>query len=549
MVDKFRWCSLGPGQVAAPILVICAVCVAGINTAHANVPPVESGAQPAQNEGLLITEYRVEGVNILSQSEVESAVYPYLGPGKTPDDVEAARAALEKIYLDKGYQAVSVVIPAQQVRGGVVQLQVVEGTVGRLRVKNSRYFDLETIKEAVPSLAEGEVPNFNEVTEDIIALNQWPDRRVTPALRAGAAPGTVDVDLIVEDAFPLHGSLELNNRNSQNTEPLRLNANVRYDNLWQLGHSINLSYQVAPERPEDAEVYSGSYLARIPGIDWLSLLAYGLKSNSDVASVGGMNVTGRGEVIGVRGIASLPFSEGFFHSVTFGADYKHFDEGVTLGGDSLESPVTYYPFTGAYNATWVGDDSTTQANLGVTFNFRGLGTDESDFDNKRYKARSGFIYLTADTSHTQELPHGMQAFGKLSGQLTGQPLISSEQISAGGLDTVRGYMESEALGDSGLIGRLELRSPQIPVLIGNEFFSSVVDEWRVRAFVDGAALWIEEPLPDQDSNFELLSVGVGTEMKLLNHLNGSVDLGLPLTNQSATEANDPRATFRVWADF
>lgn len=529
--------------------MVCIACAASISVAQANAPSADSDADALQDSGLLINEYKVDGVNILSRTDVESAVYPHLGPGKTADDVEAARAALEKIYLDRGYQAVSVVIPAQQVRDGVVRLQVVEGTVGRLRVKNSRYFDLETIKEAVPSLAEGEVPNFNEVTEDIIALNQWPDRRVTPALRAGAAPGTVDVDLIVEDSFPLHGSLELNNRNSQNTESLRLNASVRYDNLWQLGHSVNLSYQVAPERPEDAEVYSGSYLGRIPGVDWLSLLVYGLKSNSDVASVGGMNVTGRGEVIGARAIASLPFSEGFFHSVTFGADYKHFDEGVKLGGDSLESPVTYYPFTGAYNATWIGDASTTQANLGVTFNFRGIGTDEGDFSQKRYQATSGFIYLTADTSHTQELPYGMQAFGSVSGQLTDQPLISSEQLSAGGLDTVRGYMESEALGDSGLIGRLELRSPQIPALAGNEFFSSVVDEWRVRAFVDGATLWIEEPLEEQDSSFNLLSVGVGTEMKLLNHFNGSVDLGLPLTSQSATEAKDPRATFRVWADF
>ncbi len=62
-------------------------------------------------------------------------------------------------------------------------------------------------------------PNFGDVTKDIVSLNQWPDRRVTPALRAGVAPGTVDVDLNVEDKSPLHASLEVNNRQSPSTTP------------------------------------------------------------------------------------------------------------------------------------------------------------------------------------------------------------------------------------------------------------------------------------------------------------------------------------------
>ncbi len=74
--------------------------------------------------------------------------------------------------------------------------------VGQLRVKNSRYFDLDRIKDSAPSLKEGSVPNFTDVTKDIVSLNQWPDRRVTPALRAGVTPGTVDVDLNVEDKAP-----------------------------------------------------------------------------------------------------------------------------------------------------------------------------------------------------------------------------------------------------------------------------------------------------------------------------------------------------------
>ena len=51
---------------------------------------------------LYITEYRVQGVKHLNRLEVESAVYPFLGPGRTTEDIEQARTALEKAYHDKG---------------------------------------------------------------------------------------------------------------------------------------------------------------------------------------------------------------------------------------------------------------------------------------------------------------------------------------------------------------------------------------------------------------------------------------------------------------
>jgi len=128
-------------------------------------------------------------------------------------------------------------------------------------------------------------------------LNQIPDRRVTPATRVGVRPGTIDVDLMVEDAFPLHGSLELNNRHGRYTTPLRLAASLRYDNLWQLGHSIAVSYQLAPSRLKDGKVFTASYLARFPNLYWLTLSANYLRQNSDVSTVGGVNVAGPGRLL------------------------------------------------------------------------------------------------------------------------------------------------------------------------------------------------------------------------------------------------------------
>ncbi|MEI9898610.1 MAG: hypothetical protein WDN28_33330 [Chthoniobacter sp.] len=88
---------------------------------------------------------------------------------------------------------------------GVVFLEVVETKVGRLRVKGSRYYSLDAVRKGAPSIAPGNVPNFNDLTREMVGLNQWPDRRVTvtsDSIRPGVEPGTVDIDLMVKDTFP-----------------------------------------------------------------------------------------------------------------------------------------------------------------------------------------------------------------------------------------------------------------------------------------------------------------------------------------------------------
>jgi len=522
--------------------------------AGAKQPEAPAAAQVAQTFDIF--EFRIDGAEGMSQVDVEAAVYPFLGPNKSSQDVDKARAALEKAYHDKGLQTVAVAVPEQNVEGGTVVLNVTEAKVGRLRVKKSRYFDPDRVRSNAPSLQEGVLPNFNDVTKDIIALNQLPDRRVTPALRAGVTPGTIDVDLNVEDKAPVHASVELNNRQSPNTTPLRVNTTVRYDNLWQRGHSLSLSYQVAPQRIEDAEVVSASYLARLT--DWTSVLVYGVDSSSDIATVGDMNVIGPGQILGARAVLTLPSLDGFYQSLSFGLDYKHFGQIVDLGEESFSSPITYYPAVANYSATWQGEKVLNQLNAGVTYNWRGPGSDFDEFWAKRAYAASNFAKFNADLVHTRELAEGFQFYAKIQGQFGDGPLVSSEQFSLGGMDTVRGYLETEAIGDNGFAATVEMRTPDLAPLLqtrlkesyGDEAVERVVfNELRLFAFVDGGAAKIYWPLPEQESTFMLWSYGIGARFKALEYLDGSIVLAMPKTDQPTTTANEPRVLFSVTGGF
>ena len=489
-----------------------------------------------------IMEYVVDGNSVLSVPDIEESVYPFLGEMRTAGDVDMARETLERAYQMHGFQTVQVIIPEQGVETGIIHLQVIENPVGRLRVVGSKFHSLEDIREKAPALAEGKVTNTNEVQNDIVALNRQADLKVTPRLKAGAVPGTVDVDLEVEDKLPVHATVEINNQYNQKTEPLRLIGTASYDNLWQAGHSVSLSYQVAPEKTSDAQVYSGTYVAPIENTP-LTVLGYAVKSDSDVAALAGTDVVGRGTIFGIRGIVNLPGSDDFYQSITLGMDRKDLTQNVITAGVPSNATVLYYPATIGYSGTWQDGNLITKVGGAVNFALP-AGSDSEKFDLQRFDALRQYIYAKVDVSHQRDLGNGYLVYGRLQGQITGDSLLSSEQLSAGGENTIRGYLEAERLGDYGSIGTIEFRTPSF----GKEISASIND-WHALVFLDGGALWLRNPLPGEKSHFNLAGAGIGTRFSAFDTLNGAADIAVALVDGAVTKMGETRVHFRLWSGF
>lgn len=504
---------------------------------------IAAGAAPQETASSFdIMAFQVKGNTLLSPDDVERAILPFMGPGKSEADVESARAALQKVYEDKGYVAVSVLIPEQSVDGGVLQLQVQPQAVGQLLVEGSSNPD--AVRALAPSVAPGQTPNIPAFQRDVVALNSNPTRRVTPELRAGEAPGTLDVILKVEESSPFHASAELNNFSSSATTDLRASATIRYDNMWGRGDSLSLSAQTAPRRTDDGTVFSGNYLARLG--QGTQLLLYGVYSDSDIAVVGGTSVIGKGKMFGARLIQSLGSSEGFYHSLTLGFDWKDFKEDVLLGSDRASAPIQYAPLMVSWRGDWMGDRTTSNITLSSVFGIRGLGDDWVRFDAKRYMARQSFIALKLDAETTRDFGPDLQLNARLTGQWSPDPLISNEGFSLGGMTTIRGYYESEAIGDYGFAYQTELRSPDLASLLGDP-----INELRFHAFIDSGYVGIHHPLESQIATRDtwLSSVGLGGRIKLFNYLNGALDVGTPLKSGPESNSGDIFVRFRVQGEF
>lgn len=492
-----------------------------------------------------IWEFDIEGNSLLDTKSIERTVYRFLGPDRSLKDIEEARKSLESFYHGSGYPTVVVNLPEQDVVEGVVRLVVIEGKVSRVRVTGSRYFSLDRLRSEIPSLEPGQVPNLPDLQDQIRKVNAvTPDRRVTPVFRPGRTPGTVEVDLKIKDELPLHAEVELTGRNSRDTTRSRLSTTLRYSNLFQKGHSASLMLMTSPENTNDVKVASLTYVMPMERSSDI-FVGYGVVTKSDVATAGAITVLGDGTIVGARYIHPLMVQNNYFHSATLGVDYKDFGESIRpFGADRVDTPLDYVSFSASYRGTLLKKTGRSTFGVGVKFGVRGLGNSTQEFENKRFKAVPNFIYTTAFIEHDYKLPGSFTLHGALNGQIADTPLVSNEQFSAGGAESVRGYFESQALGDDGVRGSIELRSPSLA-----SYFSSYMRKLTLYSFFDGAKLRLQDPLPGQAVSTALYGAGAGLRMEGPGAFKADFALAWPLKDDGTVERGDIRSHFRVFYGF
>jgi len=525
---------------AQPVEEKSAVEVAGAQPTEEKAPPAE--AEQTGEYSFPIRTFYVSGNTLFPDEQINGLLTPLTGEGKKSADVEAARDLLEKFFHDNGYPAVLVNIPEQSTDGGMIQLQVLEGKVGAVVVTGNRWFSTKMLRERLPSLTPGNQVSSAAIKQDFTAINQNPDRKVTPGMGPGKEPGTVDFEVKVEDQLPFHGSLELNNKAGHNSTELRLLSQLRYDNLWQQEHSLSLQYQMSPQDTRQVKVFNGTYMLPLPWNRDHRFILYGMWTGSETPVGDGFRSTGKGIVVGGRYLLPLKGSDRYTHSLTFGADYKDFEDVLTTADADVRTPVTYLPVSLAYSASLFdpASKSLTLLNAGVGMTFRGAVTDQTEFNDKRFKGRANYMTATLGLEQRQPLWAGFDLTAKLDGQLASEPLISNEEFSAGGMDSVRGYRESEAMSDSGLHWSLEAIAPDLGGLAGWSWLTA-----RPYLFHDLAQLWVMEPLVGQEKKTLLQGMGAGMRGTVTKWMEYQLDGGFALEATSRTPAGSSRVNFKV----
>ncbi|HME71552.1 MAG TPA: POTRA domain-containing protein [Myxococcota bacterium] len=551
-------------------------------------PPKPGPAVPDTGPGAAqlsfkISEFEVVGNTLLSPSRVDKVLEPYIGEGKKISDVQAARDALQKAYDDDGFLTVAVTIPQQTIEAGRVHLQVVEARLGAVNIQNDgvHWFSDESIRELTPSLYPGAMLRREDLEKDMTAANANPDRKVRPVLKSGAEPGTVDLDLIVDDQMPLHGTVTLNNDHTPGSPEYRLINELRYGNLWGLEHEFSVFYEFSPIGSfNDVQIVGGSYHAPMPWSARQSLFYYVVYSNTTngLVTAPGLNALGNGVNMGLRYQVQLPtfgLPEGFTHQISFGVDRKDVNNTVASTTEGITTPITYLPFSIDYTGTWSGDQAYAALRLGGSFNRTGLipGDTKENFQANRggvnpsnpvtgnygigsfsldYTLRIPALLQTVAAGHLIPLPKPDRSFAddwtfnvRTHGQVATQPLIATEELTAGGVDSVRGYLQSELFADNGIDAQFEIRAPTL-----HNFFGGYAKEnAQFVVFYDAAVLYTLDPGEGQVPKENIEGYGVGVRAGLFDHITVQIFVGIPQVSTISTTADSPRYHLQFSAGF
>lgn len=522
-------------------LILCALALPA-SSALAQAPdPDQIPTPPPRFE---IRRFIVEGNTLIPAAEIEKLLAPHAGANRDFGDVQRALESLQENYIERGYTAVRVMVPEQDIRAGTVALQVVEGRIGKVTVQGNQFFDTDNIRRSVPGLKENTPPNTRELSQQMQLANDNPAKQGTLSLESSEEEGKVDATVRVTDEKPMRFSVFLDNTGNTQTGQFRLGAGLQHSNVWNRDHVLNLQYVTSPTKISDVTVFGLGYRVPLYGMN-ASIEAFGGYSDVNSGTVQNLfSVSGAGSIFGLRYTQVLPRIDSYEQKLAVALDYRAIKSNVTLLGTTgtLVPDITVKPVSLAYSGHLPGAGRDLAFYASFSRNLpSGSDGDQAAFTAQRFGANANYSIYRAGVTWTQALPEDLLLRAGLSGQWTRDRLVSAEQFGMGGMDSVRGFYERETANDVGHRASVELYSP--------DFGAKVADNWRARglAFIDMARGF--DRLPARGADNGMSSVGIGLRMNQGKTISVRADWGYVLNDAGTRPAGKDKLSFTVNYSF
>ncbi|MEM6916607.1 MAG: ShlB/FhaC/HecB family hemolysin secretion/activation protein, partial [Verrucomicrobiota bacterium] len=322
-----------------------------------------------------------------------------------------------------------------------------------------------------------------------------------------------------------------------------------------------LSYQFTADLDfEHVRANSLVYSQGLPWRHWFTVLASYVAIDSDPIPVGfGNSLDSDGDNIQISGRYSIPL-EGKSNrqrEMDFGFDWKsngnnlEFVDVNNVGNLQLSNArVEIFQFSLGYNETVQGKRGVTRYDIRGFYSPGNFNNHNSDFNfqQSRLLSSSDYFYATGSVEHQRRLMENWSARFKVTGQISDTNLQASEQLGAGGYDTVRGFDQRVARGDQGFWTTLELYTPELS--LGRIYdWENETDSLRFLAFFDAAHLGNVDLLVGEPSSFEIGSVGAGLRWNYSDWFKFRLDYGYPVFTENVVADESGRFHIGATATF
>jgi hemolysin activation/secretion protein len=434
---------------------------------------------------------------------------------------------------EKSYITSRAVVPPQEIEDGVVEIVVIEGSLEDIQIEGNRRLNTSYIRSRL-ELAR-ETPFNAGALEDqlqLLQINPLFDA-IDATLQAGEGAGKSDLVVTIEEANPWLFSLNVDNYTPPSTGSVRTGINVGHRNLTGLGDTLSLRFNRTVNggsRELDAN-YTVPLNAKNGTLQLRTII-----EGNDVTEDRLITDPITGEEFDLEGeseryeisfrqpVVRTPREEfalslGFSHQRN-----QNFFENQGAGFFSQASDEEGVTRTSAIR---LGQEYLSRDPKGIwllrsQFN---IGIDAFDATtNDAPIPDSRFFSWLAQAQRVQRLSKNNLLVIQADLQLTPDSLLSSEQFTIGGAQSVRGYRESALFADNGFRLSVEDRI----TLARNE--ESGEATLQLAPFIDMGAVWNSDDNPDNnlgDDTF-LIGIGLGVIWQPVSGLNLRLDYAPPL---------------------
>ena len=428
---------------------------------------------PSSADGVVIKDS-----DLYVPDRVAGAAEPYVGQPLTLAAVQGLARDMVVGYRDSGIPVVDVVIPEQEISGGILQLLVVVGRRGEITAEGARYFDQGFYVNAV-SHERGDMIESAVIMEDLRYLNRNPFRRVDLVYTPGAEFAYTDIILDVTEQRPISISAGYEDTGNDSIGRDRYQFGVEVGKIGNLDHSLAYQYTTDSEF-ENIHAHALSYRAPLP---WkrheLRLLAGYVESDLNFDFAGEeFNSSGQSVQLSAQYLIPLKPTKWMAHDLILGYDFKSSNNNLEFGGqDVFDTNSEVHQFSATHAAEIRTGLGVTRLTNSVYWAPGEMSNHNEDaiFEESRFLGSSDYVYYRGQLYHVAFLPKDFRLAIKVDGQVSNQNLIASEQYLLGGVNSVRGYEQNLLRADQGVGVNLELYAPEFRPLGWLPFNSRTVE--------------------------------------------------------------------------
>ena len=488
------------------------------------------------NPKFLLKEVVFEGNTVYSDKRLKKLAKDLIGKEVYLDDIMNLTLKVSRYYQKNGYITSFAYLDAQEIKDGVVKINIKESRITKKECIGNKW---ERDRYLNNFVIGGHGLNYNNVFNARALQGAMKNINNSSYMNGSVAisrneNNDTEIKLNVQDRFPISLDMGWDDFGRNYTGRQRFTTVLGMDNLTGFGDRI---YGGAILGQDSKGVLAGY---EIPVGRWGTRLGFDFSHST-------MDLGGPYRNYGIKGSSNdyiLRLTQPIKNTATQ-------DINLTVAFDWLNSksdseylgPLSDYSLRvlrTRLNGMFDDRYGRTLVSLGFDLGIDGMGATESIGG----VAESAFYKIIASLARVQRLPKECLGILRVNGQYSGQSLYPTEQMFLGGAYSLRGYQPSELLGDYGVAGSLEIRTPipGIKAIFPKKYEDSWARKVRLVFFYDWGYVNCQNGNYDSPTNF-LHSVGVGTNINITDAISFQIGIGFPLSKKM--DENSGRLYFSI----